>query len=125
MFLLETALCEKARLARSFLYVLGPFAAKALVPHGECPLAPLLPVGVDKLRRQIVADAPSSQLITNLQRTLPSRGPLQHELLSESSVGQEILGLERIQRFADERLGESPPSELASKLGARVLAARQ
>jgi hypothetical protein len=44
------------------------------VPDGECALAPASPVGVDELRRQIVAHASHSQLISNLQRTLPPRG---------------------------------------------------
>jgi hypothetical protein len=51
--------------------------------------------------------------MTNLQRTVPSCGPLQNENFRESLVGQEILGLERVQRFADEPLGESPRDELA------------
>ncbi len=125
MFLLETTLYEKARLARSFLYVLRPLGAEALVAHSARPLAPALPVGIDKLRRQIAADASLSQLMANLQRTVPSRGSLQHEIFCESLVGQEVLGLERVQRLADERLGKSARSELAAELGARVLATRQ
>ena len=125
VLLLETTLGEKARLARSFPYVFGSFGTEALVPHAERPLAPALPVGVDKPRCQIVADASLSQLMANLQRTMPSRGLLQHKILCESSVGQQVLGLERVQRLADERLGKIPRSELAAELGARVLAARQ
>ena len=125
MLVLETTLFEKARLARSFAHVLGPFRTEALAPDGECTLAPALPVGVDELRRQIVAHASLSQLIANLQRTLPSRGSVEHVILCKSQVGQKILGLERVQRLADECLGESSLSELAAELGARVLAARQ
>ncbi len=125
MLLLETTLFEKARLARSFPTVLGPFRPEALVPDGECMLAPALPVDVDELLRQIVAHASLSQLISNLQRALPSRGSLEYVILRETQVGQKILGLERVQRLADERLGEASLSELAAELGARMLAARQ
>jgi hypothetical protein len=50
---------------------------------------------------------------------------MEHVILCESQVGQKILGLERVQRLADEHLGESSLSKLATELGARVLAARQ
>ncbi len=125
MLVLETTLFEKARLARSFAHVLRPFRTEALVPDGECTLTPASPVGVDELRRQIVAHASLSQLIAYLQRTLPSRGSVEHVILCESQVRQKILGLERVQHLADEHLGESSLSELAAELGARVLAARQ
>ena len=59
------------------------------------------------------------------QRAVSARGPLQYETLRETLVGQEILGLERIQCLADERLAESARDELATELGARVLAAGQ
>ena len=84
MFLLKTTLFEKARLARSFPYVLGPFRTEAFVPDRECTLAPASPVGVDELRRQIVAHASHAQLKSNLPRTLPSRSSLQYIILCES-----------------------------------------
>ncbi len=86
MVLLETTLFEKARLARSFQYVLRPLGAEALVPHSARPLAPALPVGIDKLRCQIAADASLSQRMVNLQRTVPSRGSLQHKVFCESLI---------------------------------------
>jgi hypothetical protein len=118
-------LFEKARLARSFPNVIGPFGTEALVPNGQCTLAPALPVGFDELHRHIVAHAPLSQLISNLQRALPSRGSVVDVILCEAQVGQKILGLEGIQRLANEQLGKPSLSELAPELGTRVLAARQ
>ncbi len=125
MLSLESALFEKARLARSFPTVIGPFRPEALVPSGERTLAPALPVGVDELHRQFVAHASLSQLISNLQRALPSRGSVVDVILCEAQVGQKILGLQRIQRLANAQLGKPSLSELAAELGARVLAARQ
>lgn len=122
---LESTLFEKARLARSFPTVIGPFGTEALVPNGQCTLAPALPVGVDELHRQIIAHASLSQLVSNLQRALPSRSSVVDVILCEAQVGQKILGLERVQRLADERLGKPSLSELAAELGTRVLAARQ
>ena len=123
VILFETTLYEKARLARSFPNVLRAPGAKSLLPYGERPLAPAVLARIDELRCQIVADAPLSQLITDFQRTQPTRGTLNHKTLGESSVGQEILRLQRIQHFIDERLRKASPSELAAELGARVLAA--
>ena len=125
MLLFESALREKACLARSLPHILRRRAAEALVPHDARPLAPTLPVAVNIACRQIVADAPLPQLIANLQRTVPSGDPLQDEIFSESLLGQEILGLERVQRLADERLRESPRDELATELDACVLATRE
>ena len=125
MLSLESTLFEKARLARSFPTVIGPFGTEALVPNGQCTLAPALPVCVDELHRHIVAHAPLSQLISNLQRALPSRGSVVDVILCEAQVGQKILGLEGIQRLANEQLGKPSLSELAAELGTRVLAARQ
>ena len=125
MLSLESTLFEKARLARSFPTVIGPFRTETLVPDGQRTLAPALPVGVDELHRQIVAHASLSQLISNLQRTLPSCGSVVDVILCKAQVGQKFLGLQRVQRLADEQLGKASLSELAAELGARVLAARQ
>jgi hypothetical protein len=118
VFLLESALCQEAGLARPIPYVLGPCATEPLVPHGQRPFAPASPIAIDVLRRQVALDAPLAQLMTDFQRTVSSCGPLQNEVFRESLVRQEVLGLERIQRFADEPFGKSPSDELAIELGA-------
>lgn len=123
--MLESALLEKSHLSGSISYILGRLASEALVPHGERPVAPALPVGIDVARRHVVVDATLTQLVTDLQGTVPSLDPLHYEILCETFVGQEILGLERVQRLADEVLRESPRGQLAAQLGARVLAARE
>ncbi len=125
MILFETTLCEKARLARPFPNVLRTFGAESFAPHCERPFAPALPVGIHGLGYQIVADASLSQLITDLQRTLPTGCPVCYETLCESLVGQEILGLEHVQLSVDKRLREPPRSELTTQLDARMLAARE
>ena len=125
VLVLESALSEKTRLARLLPNVLGSLSPEALSPGGARPIAPALRVGFDILCRQFVADASLSQLVTNLQRTIASGSPLQYELLCESLVRQEILGLERVQHFIDEPLGKPPRNELAAELEARVLAARK
>ena len=123
MLLFEPTLYEKARLARSFPYVFRAPGAEALAARGERPLAPALPVAIDGPRCQIVTDTALAQFITNFQRTLPTCCPMNDETLCESLVGQEILGLERVQHIADKRARKAPQRELAVKLGARVLAA--
>jgi hypothetical protein len=70
------------------------------------------------LRRQLVPDAALAKLMANLHRPVPARGPLQDEIFRESLVGEEIFGLERVQRFADEPLGEPSRNELANQLRA-------
>jgi hypothetical protein len=123
--LFESALCEKARLARPLPKVFGTFGAESFAPHRERPIAPALPVGIHGPGYQIVADATLSQLITDLQRTLPTGCPVCYETLCESLVGQEILGLEHVQLSVDKRLRESPRSELTAQLDARMLSARK
>jgi len=123
MILFESTLYQKTRLARSFSNVLRALGSKSLEPRGKRPLAPALPVGIDGSRCQIVTDASLPQFITNFQRTLPTCCPMNDETLCESLVGQEILGLERVQHIADKRARKAPQRELAVKLGARVLAA--
>ena len=125
MLPLESSSLQEACLARSFLYILGPLRAESLVAGGKRAFTPALPVRLDVLRGEVVADASFPQLVTNLQWTLPARRPLDYEALRETSIGQQILGLQRIQRVADEIFGESAHRELAPELGARVLAARQ
>jgi Mg-chelatase subunit ChlD len=125
VILFEPTLYEKARLARSFSNVFRAPGAEALTARGQRPLAPALPVAIDGLRHQIVTDASLSQLITDLQGTQPARCPLNDETLRESLVREETLGLERVQDFADKGLRKTSPGELAAKLGARVLAARE
>jgi len=125
MLLLESALCEKACLAGSFPHVLRRLAAESLVARGECLLAPALAIRVHELRRQCVAHAPLAQLMTDFQRALPTRHPLRDEALGESPVGEKVLGLERVQDLADQRLGKAALTEFAAELGARMLAARQ
>ena len=125
MFLLESSLLQEARLARPFLDVLGALRAESLVAEGQRALAPALPVRLDELCRQGVADASFPQLVTNLQWTLPARRPLEYEALRETPIGQQVFGLQRVQRVADEIFGESADRELAPEFGARVLAASQ
>jgi hypothetical protein len=123
VILFKSTLYEKTRLARSFSNVLRALGAESLEPDGKRPLAPALPIRIDGLRHQFVTDASLSQFITNLQRTLPTCRAMNDITLCESPVGEEILVLERVQHFADKRLGKAPHSELAFELGARVLAA--
>lgn len=125
MFLCESTLRKKTRLARAFAYVFGLLDAKALVPHGQRPLAPAAAIGIEEMPGKLFSNAPFAQLMTDFQRTLPSRHPLDHEILCEASIGKKILGFERVQRLADQALGETPRGELAAQLGARVLAAGQ
>ena len=125
VILFETPLHEKARLARSFPNVLRASGAETFAARGERPLAPASPVAIDGPRCQIVTDASLSQLIAYFQGTHSACCALKDEILCESLVGQEILALERVQDFADDRLPKASQSELTAKLGARVLAARE
>ncbi len=121
----ESTLREKARLAGPFADVFRQPAAEALLPRGECLLAPAFPIGIDELPREPVPDAPLPQRMTDFDWTLASRHPLDNEIFCEPLVGEKILGLERVQRLADQPLGKTPRGELAAELGARVLAAGQ
>lgn len=125
VFLLEATLLEEAHLAGSLPDILGWSASEAFVPYGERPFAPGPPVCVDIGRGDVVVDAALAQLVADLQGTVTSRDALHHESLGETPVGEEIFGLERVQRLDDEPLRETPRGELAAQFAARVLAARE
>jgi len=125
MFLLESALREKARLAGAFPDVLRRFGAESLVAYGECLFAPVLPLGANGGGSQFVANPALSQLMADLQRSLATRLSMLYEALGESPIGQKIFGLQRIQHLTDERFGKAALREFAAELGARMLAARQ
>ena len=122
---LEAALVQKAHLARTLACIGRGGVAEALAPHLARRAAPSRGVQVEKLGSQRVAHAAAPQLVADLERSLPTSGPLGDEALGEAPIGEEIARFELVECRGDRRGGKAPRRELASELLARVLAARE